>query len=171
MEKNKLIKFLNLIPDDVRCNVHGEYNGIGYECLVDVWCGKTLIRGWKDKIDHGSSIDEVMSSYVSDNWNCISMDYDDDLVKGAFFDAYVEEAREALKIDWNAKIRDEIDEYIDSKPNENQISLANAINLALKKNQYFCKHTTKSEYDKFIKDNMKEYKTWLRDHDPSNFGY
>ena len=86
-------------------------------------------------------------------------------------DAYVEEAREALKIDWNAKIRDEIDEYIDSKPNENQISLANAISLALKKNQYFCKHTTKSEYDKFIKDNMKEYKTWLRDHDPSNFGY
>ena len=25
MEKNKLISFLNLIPDDVRCNIHGEY--------------------------------------------------------------------------------------------------------------------------------------------------
>ena len=91
MEKNKLISFLNLIPDDVRCNIHGEYNGIGYECLVDVWCGKYLIRGWKDKIDNGSSIDEIMSSYVSDNWNCVSTDYDDDIVKGALFDSYIEE--------------------------------------------------------------------------------
>lgn len=171
MEKTKLIKFLNLIPDDIRCNVHGEYNGIGYECLVDVWCGKFLIRGWKDKIDHGSSIDEVMSSYVSDNWNCVSTDYDDDIVKCSGFDSYIEKAYEALKIDWDAKIRNEIEEYIESKPNEKQISLANTINLALNRNVHFHKHTTRSEYDKFIKDNIKEYKTWLNDHNPSNFGY
>lgn len=171
MEKNKLISFLNLIPDDVRCNIHGEYNGIGYECLVDVWCGKYLIRGWKDKIDNGSSIDEIMSSYVSDNWNCVSTDYDDDIVKGALFDSYIEEAREALKIDWDAKIRKEIEKYIESKPNEKQISLANAINLALKKNAYFSKHMSKSDYDKFIRDNMNEYNIWLEQHNPKKLGY
>ena len=40
MERSKLIKFLNNIPDDVRCDVHGEYNGSGGECNVSVWCGK-----------------------------------------------------------------------------------------------------------------------------------
>ena len=118
MERSKLIKFLNNIPDDVRCDVHGEYNGSGGECNVSVWCGKLLIRGWEDKIDRGSSIVEILSSYVSDNWVCVSYENDDDIVKNAFFDEYVEEAREALKVDWNAKIREEIEEYIDSKSNE-----------------------------------------------------
>lgn len=136
MEKSKLIKFLNNIPDDVRCDVHGEYNGCGCECCVDLWCGKILMGRWKDKIDRGSSIAEILSSHVSDNWVCVSSENDDDIVKGAFFDAYVEEAKEALKVDWNVKIMEEIEEYIDSKPNEKQISLANAINLALKKNHH-----------------------------------
>lgn len=171
MERSKLIKFLNNIPDDVRCDVHGEYNGSGGECNVSVWCGKTLIRGWKDKIDRGSSIAEILLSYVSDNWVCVSYENDDDIVKGAFFDAYIEEAREALKVDWNVKIREEIEEYIDSKPTEEQISFANAINFALEKNHYFAKHTTKSEYDRFIKDNIKEYKDWLNANNPANFGY
>lgn len=171
MEKSKLIKFLNNIPDDVRCDVHGEYNGFGGECNVSVWCGKYLIRGWKDKIDHGSSIAEILSSHVSDKWVCVSSENDDDIMKGAFFDAYVEEAREALKVDWNVKLREEIEEYIDSKPNKKQISLANAINLVLKKNYHFAKRTTKSEYDKFIKDNIKEYKDWLDANNPASVGY
>lgn len=173
MEKTKLIKILNLIPDDVRCDIHGEYNGCGGECIVSVWCGKRLIRGWKDKIDGGASIDDILSSYVADDWNCVCSDYGDvDLDnKSNYFDEYIEQAREALNIDWDDKIRKEIEEYIGNKPTENQISLANAINLALKKNAYFSKHMSKSDYDKFIRDNMNEYNIWLEQHNPKKLGY
>ena len=76
-----------------------------------------------------------------------------------------------MKIDWDAKIRNEIEKYIESKPNEKQISLANAINLAFKKNAYFSKHMSKSDYDKFIRDNMNEYNIWLEQHNPKKLGY
>ena len=171
MEKNKLISFLNLIPDDVRCNIHGEYNGIGYECLVDVWCGKYLIRGWKDKIDSGEEVEEVLKSYVADNWRCVSEDVEDDIVKSFGFDKCIEDAREALKVDWDGMIRAEIEKYVSDKPNQKQIQLAHKINVALNKNKYFGKNTTKSECDKFIKENLNEYNDWLSDNKPSNFGY
>lgn len=173
MEKTKLIKVLNLIPNDVRCDIHGEYNGSGGECIVSVWCGKRLIRGWKDKSDGGASIDDILSSYVADDWNCVYSDFGDGDFdnKSNYFDEYIEQAREALNIDWDAKIRKEIEEYIDNKPTEDQISLANAINLALKKNTYFSKHMSKLEYDKFIRGNMKEYENWLNEHNPRKLGY
>ena len=171
MEKNKLISFLNLIPDDVRCNIHGEYNGIGYECLVDVWCGKYLIRGWKDKIDSGEEVEDVFKSYVADNWRCVSEDVEDDIVKSCGFDKCIEDAREALKVDWDGMIRAEIEKYVSDKPNQKQVQLANKINVALNKNKCFGKNTTKSEYDKFIKENLNEYNDWLSDNKPSNFGY
>lgn len=171
MEKNKLIKFLNLIPDDVRCNIHGEYNGIGYECLVDVWCGKHLIRGWKDKIDSGEAVEEIFKTYVADNWRCVSDDVDDDIMKSYNFDECIEDARAALKVDWDEEIRNEIAKYVSDKPTQNQVQFAHKINVALNKNKYFGKNTTKLEYDKFIKDNLNEYKDWLSYHDPSNFGY
>ena len=125
MEKNKLISFLNLIPDDVRCNIHGEYNGIGYECLVDVWCGKYLIRGWKDKIDSGEEVEDVFKSYVADNWRCVSEDVEDDIVKSCGFDKCIEDARGALKVDWDGMIRAEIEKYVSDKPNQKHVQLAN----------------------------------------------
>lgn len=172
MEKKELMSILNMLPNEVRCDVHGEYNGLGGECNVDVWCGKYLRHGWKKEFDRNPSLDigYVIEHYVCDNWSNVSdcvLEHNMDR-----FDQVISKAKEALNVDWDKKILTEIHNYIDNKPTNRQIMFAKDIKHWLGLNDVFRNDMTKMDYDKFIKSHIDEYKRLMEKNlnDISGFG-
>lgn len=170
MRREKLIECFNKIPSDVRVEVFGEYNGIGHIEIM-IWCGRDLSHDWKDWIDSGEPVDEVLKRCSHDIWNAIAYDEDGEieLVDGHRFNELVKLGREALSTHWDAHLRIKVNEYIANKPTGKQKRFANVIMNALGIKNPFTSSSTKRDYSEFISKNIKSYQEWWKDHNPENY--
>lgn len=177
MEKKKLMEFLVKIPDDVRCDVHGECNSSSWDCEVSVWCGKYLIRGWKEALAKHADmpVEDIISRYSADNWKTVgyadSVNGEEFIGTPSDYDNNIAEARKAVAVDWNMCMTNEIAEFRAAVPTEKQISFAKAIRNALGLGNSLDRHWTKKDYSDFISGHIAEYRKWRDDNDPSNYDW
>lgn len=168
MDRKELVKCFNGIPEDIRVEVFGEYNGTG-SIEIKAWCGKGLCRGWKEDIDNGSTTEEVIGRYTYDIWkdiawvNCSKIE-----------DAYdkkeiIDTARIANTVNWDDRLKMEIGEYIANKPTQKQKKFADIIAKCIKVNDKPGRNATKRDYQKFISSHIEEYKKWRDETDIANF--
>lgn len=163
VSKADLVKFLNDIPNDVRCIVTTGDDEL--DPGVYVWTGKILKFGWKHAIDAGITVDDVIKNFMIDNWQQLDNPYGEGITKAYGYDDAIKRAKAAMLIAWRAKISSHIANYIDNKPSFKQIELAKAmcrtlglVNLP--------KDATKKDYDDFIAAYKDEYKEWYASHSP-----
>lgn len=170
MDRKELIKCFNSIPEDIRVEVFGEYNGTG-SIEIQAWCGKGLCRGWKDYIDKGYTPEEVIEKYSHDIWKDIAYD---DCGKIEEVDEYtrkdiIDMARIANSVNWDDRLKMEIGEYTANKPTQKQKNFADIIAKCIEVKDKPGRNATKRDYQKFISSHIEEYKKWREETDIANF--